>query len=94
MTTPIAQGPVDVNVRGWRSVDDYLPNKGDVVLTYSTIDRMTIRKFCSGKFAESTDRVTHWMTLPESPNDFRHDSRRSNETIYLEADRAPGRLPG
>ena len=25
MTTPIAQGPVDVNVRGWTKVDDSLP---------------------------------------------------------------------
>ncbi len=87
-TAPIAQGPVDVNVRGCISADDELPPMYDenetrysrAVLCWcpTWYDEPTIGRclhYSSGDHAwrlgssPSAAKVTHWMPLPEAPND-------------------------
>ena len=77
MTTPIAQGPVDVNVRGWQPIET-APKNG-----FSRLYR--INGFCVQGFVDATGALmvqseidphwrmargkpTHWMPLPDAPN--------------------------
>ena len=81
-TAPIAQGPVDVNVRGWTSVCAALPIDGQRVLCWE--DFTSIGKKWQGAevfyyragigFVNLPDDddaygcITHWMLLPDAPN--------------------------
>jgi Protein of unknown function (DUF551) len=51
----------------WLSVNDKLPLSRQTVLTTGTRNRITIRKFCVGRFAECTEKITHWKPLPKGP---------------------------
>ena len=53
----------------WINVKDKLPEPGIAVLAYTNTNRIVIRKFCRNKFAEMTDKITHWMQLPDNPDD-------------------------
>ena len=53
----------------WINVKDKLPAPGTIVLAYTDANRIVIRKFCKNKFSEMTDKIAHWMPLPDKPND-------------------------
>jgi hypothetical protein len=52
----------------WISVEDRLPEEGDVVLTFSKNGGRAVRKFDNGQFGYYDD-ITHWMPLPDPPNE-------------------------
>jgi len=52
----------------WIEASTQLPEAGTTVLTFTSSNRIVIRKFCKCKFSEMTDKVTHWMPLPKIPN--------------------------
>ena len=53
----------------WIIVRDKLPEPGTTVLAYTDANRIVIRKFCKHKFSEMADKITHWMQLPDKPDD-------------------------
>lgn len=59
----------------WVSIDDKLPANGDYVLAFDG-DSMCVAFVCDGEFNSWDDRVswsdiTHWMPLPEQPEQYR-----------------------
>ena len=54
-----------VMVQEWISVDDRLPDVGNIVLIYSETDGV-----CLGSYSDDTFDyfdVTHWMSIPQPP---------------------------
>ena len=58
MTTPIAQGPVDVNVRGWIPVSESLPEKDMWVQVYEDDNDNQHDAFIGGLTKTFRQRVT------------------------------------
>jgi Protein of unknown function (DUF551) len=58
---------------GWININEKKPYPGAIVLAYTDADRIVVRKFCKYKFSEMTDKVTHWMPLPNPPKDAHYD---------------------
>ena len=76
MTTPIAQGPVDVNVSGWMPIST-APKDGTAILVYTQHDNFYVVAYdnvFSAPWRVRNDAglneraLTHWMPLPEAPN--------------------------
>ncbi len=77
MTTPIAQGPVGANVRGWMPIET-APKDGTAILVYTQHDNFYVVSYddvFSAPWRVRNDAglneraLTHWMPLPEAPND-------------------------
>ena len=55
----------------WISVEERLPNEDDEVLIYSSYyHRIRVGAHLPSyiKYCNNSDRITHWMPLPEAPN--------------------------
>lgn len=58
------------NGSGWISVEERLPNEDDEVLIYSSYyHRIRVGAHLPSyiKYCNNSDRITHWMPIPEAP---------------------------
>ena len=83
-TAPIAQDPVDVNVRGWLPIETapasgvvdlfvpWMPNRANFKgFRYTDCYRRDDGQWTSKNFDVEQRRIinpSHWMPLPEAPN--------------------------
>lgn len=62
-----------VEMPGWISVQDRLPERGNTCLVWLRGGGMTFMVFDGSRFiggsAYSDDRITHWMLLPGAPEE-------------------------